>query len=430
MNLFKKNLLFAAILFSCMSCNNDAPVIVNPSPLEQWSTTLKGDRESLGAYPDLFVNYWEYTYNVSDYQDVALCIKGSFPNARFFSFTLYNDKTGDAIEGLDDFEIVPDEGYDNPFLKTSTLDNTFTIYLVPESMDEAILAQIPSKNICKIQKDIERAAICIRQYLSTNKNKTEKDEYGGVELPAISALNIHTLKEVAAPPRTQSNIDNFRIDYSLQESDNNRDMPFFLATKGQYYPNYSTDYLFGRTILNGDSILMFQLIPEPTPKSVTENVDANARYWSICLGSALNTRSYYSVYDEQANVKDDEICTFIICLKQNSKLKQIQDKVKALNETSENVQLIVWDSEKLDIDNKPIGNTIVTMYRNILPNKNWEYSMTRMTPMPYGDPVNNVTDKNTQIAHLALGKYGPYGYKYHAEEFLEVGFKLEIPDYK
>ena len=120
------------------------------------------------------------------------------------------------------------------------------------------------------------------------------------------------------------------------------------------------------------------------------------------------------------------MCTFIICLKQNTRLKQIEEKVNALNAASQNWQLMVWDSEKLDLENNPIGNAIVTMYRNILPNEDWEYSISRMKPTKYGDPVNNVTDKYAQIAHLALGKYGPYGYKYDAADFLAESFKLEI----
>lgn len=424
MKLFYWGLLIIGMMFSCTSCKDDDSLseIKNPSPLEQWSATWKGDGETLAAYPDLFVNYWEYTYQVDQYPDVALRITGSFPHARFFSFTLYDDETGGAIGGIDDYKIEPEAGSDNPFLTTSSKDNKFTIYVVPSTMDAAQLAKLPSKNICMIEKGVKRAAVCIRQYLGTDANG-EKDEYGGVELPAVEAVDINSLKEVPAPLRTKSNIDNFPVNYEPQAADSNRDMPFFLASKGAYYPNFSTDYLYARTILSADSVLIFSFIPVSIPKTKEENVGANARYWSICLGSALNTRSYYSVYDTESHVKDGEKCNFIICLKQNPQKDKIQAKVNSLKAKSQNWQLMVWDSEKLDLDNKPIGNTIVTMYRQILPNINWQYSIARMTVTPYGNPVDHVTDPNKQLAHKALGEYGPYGFKYMTDEFLDDDFK-------
>lgn len=397
-------------------------------PKEQWSATLKGDGEVLGAYPDLFSNYWEYTYYISEYPDVALRIEGTYPNARYFSFSLYNDETGSAIGGINDNEIVPDEGLDNPFVTTSTKENRFTIYVVPPTMDEAQIAKLSSKNICRVEAGVDKLAVCIRQYLGTDRDGN-KDEYGGVELPAIRGIDIHSLKEVVAPARTQSNIDKVIGQVYSLKSDQTRDMPFFLAPRGQYYPNNSTSYLYARTQLSTDSILIFSFIPTPVPQRIEEYQGAKARYWSICLGAASNTRSYYSIYDKEANTGEGEKSTFIICLKQNPKLEDIEAKVEMLNREGGHWNLFVWDSEKMDVDGKPIGNVIATMYRNILPDKEWEYSIAGMTPTDYydaaGEPIEKVTDPDKQLAHLALGDYGPYGYKYNTDDFLEDNFKEE-----
>lgn len=158
------------VLCACSDDNSETPEIINPSPKEQWSETLRGDGEVLAAYPDLYSNYWEYTYNMNEYPDVALCIQGSFPHTRYFSFSLYNDETGTAIGGIDDYDIIPDEGCDNPFVVTSSKDNTFTVYVVPASMDEALIAQLPSKNICRVESGVNRLAVCIRHYLGTDGN--------------------------------------------------------------------------------------------------------------------------------------------------------------------------------------------------------------------------------------------------------------------
>lgn len=89
--------VWSFMLVGCTDESTSQSTIVNPSPKEQWSETMKGNGEVLGAYPDLYSNYWEYTYNVNENPDVALCIKGQFPYARYFSFSLYNDETGTAL---------------------------------------------------------------------------------------------------------------------------------------------------------------------------------------------------------------------------------------------------------------------------------------------------------------------------------------------
>ena len=83
-----RSILFTTLLFmSFIGCSdNDQPDETIIDPKEQWSATLRGDGEILGAYPDLFSNYWEYTYNMNEYPDVALRIEGQFPHARYFIF--------------------------------------------------------------------------------------------------------------------------------------------------------------------------------------------------------------------------------------------------------------------------------------------------------------------------------------------------------
>ena len=67
--------------------NNDIK-IPTLSPKEQWGPTLKGDGEVLGAYPDLYSNYWEYTYQADQNSDKILCLKGEYPHCRYFSISV------------------------------------------------------------------------------------------------------------------------------------------------------------------------------------------------------------------------------------------------------------------------------------------------------------------------------------------------------
>ncbi len=410
------------LLWSCSDSNDDNPIICPGAPT-QWSSTLKGNGEVLGAYPDLYSNYWEYTYNVAENPNVALCFEGQFPYARYFSFSLYNDETGSAIGGMNDVEIKPDEGSDNPYCITSDKENRFAIYLVPPAMKEEQIKKIPSKNICRIDSGVNKLAVCIRHYLG-HDGKGNSDEYGGVSLPLIRAIDTRTLKEVAAPQRITSNIYKVTGKVFTQVSDHNREVPFFLSPSSRYYPNNSTSYLYARTHLAEDSVLTFSFIPVSVPQRVEDYPTAPARYWSICLGSASNTRSYYSIYDKAANTAEGEKTTFVVCLKQNPKLKEVQEKVEKANKAGKHWNLFVWDKEKIDVDGKAIGNVIVIMYRNILANSKWEHSIANMKPTNYkdetGEPIDHVTEPSKQIAHKALGDYGPYGMKYAVSDFLNT----------
>ncbi len=414
-------ILMPLIMTACSDENKqELPEI---DPMTQWSATLRGDGEVLGAYPDLYCNYWEYAYNIDEFPEMGLRIEGLFPYARYFSFSIYNDETGAAVGGINDFEIVPDEGCDNPFVKSSDRENRFTIYIVPAAMDETAVAKLPSENICRVDPDVRRLVVCIRHYLGTD-GAGNRHEYGGVELPAIKGFDINTLEEIAAPPRAKSNIEKVTGQVFSLESDHTQDVPFFLAPKGRYYPNNSTSYLYSRTHLDRDSVLVFSFIPVPIPERVEDYAEAKARYWSLCLGSASNTRSYYSIHDRIADSAEGEKACFAVALDQNSRLPEIKAKVEALKQAGGHWNLFVWDSEKIDVDGKPLGEVIAFMYRNILADETWEYSIASMLPTNYydaeGEPIDKVTAPDRQLAHLALGDYGPYGMKHSTEDFLSI----------
>ena len=110
-------------------------------------------------------------------------------------------------------------------------------------------------------------------------------------------------------------------------------------------------------------------------------------------------------------------------MKKNPKLSAIQSKVNEMNANGEYVNLFIWDSEKKNIDGNPIGEIVAVMYRNILPDKKWEHSIANMIPTAYkdedGEPIDHVTNPDKQLAHKALGDYGPLGVKVSNDDFLQ-----------
>ena len=417
------SLLSCIMAMTFIACSDDDGIkIPKPLPKEQWSATLKGDGEVLGAYPDLYCNYWEYTYRADENSDKILCLKGEFPHCRYFSVSLYNDETGDVFSGINDQDIPADKGSTNPFVKTTSGKNYFTIYVVPNGTPQSVIDKLGSERVVKVAKDVNKVAIALRHYVGTTADGSQKDEYAGVELPAITALDMD-LHETSVPEHVASNIAKVTSKVFTQKSDENKEMPFFLAPVSMYYPNSFTAYLYGRTHLRKDSVLTFSFIPAPVPTKAEEYRDAVTRYWSICIGSASDTRSYMSIYDKKARYADGKKATFVICLKKNPKLAAIQGRVNEMKASGVDVNLFIGDSEKKNIDGNPIGEVVAVMYRNILPDKDWEHSIARMTPTAYkddkGEPIDHVTDPDEQLAHKALGDYGPLGVKVSNDDFLK-----------
>lgn len=324
------SLLSCIMAMTFIACSDDDgnnnTKFPTPSPKEQWGATLKGDGEVLGAYPDLYCNYWEYTYEADKNSDKILCLKGEFPHCRYFSISLYNDETGDVFSGINDQDISADNGSTNPFVKTTSGKNYFTLYVVPNGTSQSVIDKLDSKNVVKVTEGVNKVAIALRHYLGTTADGSQKDEYAGVELPAITALDMK-LHETSVPEHVASNVYKVTSKVFTQKSDENKEMPFFLAPVSMYYPNNSTSYLYGRTHLREDSVLTFSFIPASVPTKPEEYKNAVTRYWSICLGSASDTRSYMSVYDTKARYADGKKATLAISHTEQGERNECQRRI-------------------------------------------------------------------------------------------------------
>ena len=407
-HIFKIGLLslLALCVISCEDNDDHQP----PSDSNEiWGTTYS--HANLGAYPDIYSKYWVYAYETYENPNIGLRISGLYPQARFFSFSIYNDLKGEVIDGLDDVNISPDDGYINPYnVTTNSTDNRFTIYLLKEGTNLSLFPDIKEENVCYFSDDVECVSVCLRQYLG-------EGEYGGVGLPAIEGVDMTTGKVVAAPKAVTSKATIMKDgNFVPLESDKSMEVPFLLSPRGDYFPNNSTDYLYCRTQLTTDQVLTFSFIPAPIPACVEEYRDAKARYWSICIGSVMNTYSYCSFYDRMLEYEDGEKITVAVISANNAKLAEVKEAMQNIPYS----YLMEWNEELLDNQGRKISDIITVLYRNILPDKTWQYSMSTMTPTPYGDPYNSITDTDKQMAHKALGEYGPLGTKYSTDEFLQI----------
>ena len=55
--------LTVGMFTACDDDDENTPQINNPEPKEQWGKTLRGDNQTLLAFPDIYADYWEYTYS-------------------------------------------------------------------------------------------------------------------------------------------------------------------------------------------------------------------------------------------------------------------------------------------------------------------------------------------------------------------------------
>ena len=318
--------LTVGMFTACDDDDENTTQINNPEPKEQWGKTLRGDNQTLLAFPDIYADYWEYTYSYKDNPNIGLRLTGKFPKSRFFNFTVYNDETQIDVSSIEDVNIQPDDSSINPYVK-ETDDygaNGYTIYIIPANTPASARASM--KNVCEFPEDVNMVSIFMRLYLA---KQYSGDEYGGVDMPAIQAFDVTTGEEVDFPKREKCNIHESLQLPPMNFSVDMKQLPFMRAPLSLMYPNSPAEYLFARIKLNEGEVATFRFIPPTAPKSVSEYATADVRYWSICLGSA-ESYSYASIYDEEMPEVDKEgFVTFIIADANSAKLPDLQAKAEA-----------------------------------------------------------------------------------------------------
>lgn len=411
-----KKFYYLASLLSVLAlggCSNDdeSVEIVFPDPVDQWSATMRGDNQSIRAYPDIFANYWEYTYSYAKNPNVGLRLKCHFPEGRFFNFTVYNDDTQINVSSIEDVNIKPDAGSVNPYVKTTSDydSNTFTVNIIPENTPASMRTGL--SNICEFPESIEKLSVIMRLYLGMQYSG---DEYGGVKLPQIESFDVRTGEAVSFPEHLRSNLYDIPDLPTADFSDAERALTFMRAPFSMMYPNAPAEYLFTRIKLNTDTVAMFRFIPPVAPKSVGEYASADVRYWSICLG-ASSTLSYASIYDEEMPKCDaDGYVTIMIADKNSANLDALRKKAAANNGT----YVMAWDRQTW-------GSGILALYRNMVINDNYGHSMRKlMEPIPMEAAAGDMSKFNplTMIAMIAMGNWGPQGYKFSEADYLSDSF--------
>jgi hypothetical protein len=169
------------------------PVRAAPPALCSWPVETTGVGASNVAYPDTDATYWTMAFDSTVWAQMR--ITGQFPSARFMSFTVYDDKGGEASALLDQ-DIVPDPGSSNPFTPAGagSSGGTYTLTVLGPS-------GTPASNTLLLPSPV--GFVVLRVYVPDEG----LDREGGVALPQvvlIAADQSEQTLSVCTPPTTGS----------------------------------------------------------------------------------------------------------------------------------------------------------------------------------------------------------------------------------
>lgn len=284
-------MLGLAVAVFAVSPANSAPVL---SPCA-WP--VEGSSEGFGniALPDNLARYWVMPF---DKQWIRMTIKGTYPNARYFSFVVYEGEVPTGVAGhLFDAQITPDPGSTNPFVPPRNRGGSYTVRISRTPLHQA--------NV--IQTSLNFAWIVLRLYLPD----AGENSMGDVPLPGIAVTDWSGVRHpVERCPRVNivSDVNTFlslvlppQFDTQGTGVPPSTDRLWFAAPKNppsRLFPNPDNKYMAmwpgpfqpGRiVVIRGRGAAFpdtFNGSPIWRPADGFENVQL--RYWSLCHNDFAN----------------------------------------------------------------------------------------------------------------------------------------------
>ena len=400
------------------------------APSQTWEKPYIGSDSTVLYLPDANVVYWRYGWSREVNDTNGIVIKGNFPDARYFSYNVYNDDTKMSLGSFTDFEIEPQKKGSNPFQNAETPNNgAYTLYVAPEG------SNITENNVLYFPDSLTNVSVILRHYLP------EDNIYGKQPLPEIALLNVKTNAISSAPqsapipklskeevktylvPLFEKLAKEFEEDpkgvlLKLENQRKQRSLKinelvckevvarsfthfktgdsihsFNLQTQGTY-PNNDNYYLTMPIIRNGEDILLVKFKNPSYPKSRSAYLKSNIRYFSMSQGDEY-TYNYITLADKDLKVSKDGFIYIIIA----NNNKDIIDKVKELN-----VNYMPWK-----VDEK-----MLLIYRQMLPKDAFKHGIDKVKK------YDNSKNETGQMADEFIGEFAPFGTFLNTQHFLRI----------
>ena len=395
-NFFALFVGFAVILF-CSNCQNKTPTYQPDNTV--W-VDLIGQDTTIGFWPDLYANYFAYTFKVTD-PNIGLKIQGEFPNARYMSYNVYNLADQSTQGSIIDVNIAAEK----PFVvDDKTAGDSYTIHVIPEKYSNSAL---PNKLTYKAGSSV--LLVIMRLY------DFNEDNYGGIPLPGVTAFKLEEkeqqeniplpspimLTKIWQPEEISKDFTYLYESENIAALDGPRKqkkyftMPFFRVTGERMLQNNDNLYLIS-AITKKEKELYMVKFKAPTYVKETKDIGhTDVRYWSMMIGSD-NSYSFNSIKDEDCQIDEDGFVTVVI----GDNDSALKERVAALG-----FNFMEWNIAR---------NKGFIIYRNMLSSKGFAGHLLKLDALREKDKKDFAKFEAGQF----IGEYAPKGNRMSIEDFM------------
>lgn len=380
---------------------------------QTWEPPYRGDDPKLLYLPDAHVTYWRYGWNRKPGDKTGVIIKGTMPDARYFSYNVYNDETKSTLGSFTDYQLKTDDGSPNPFGgKGGNPQAKYAITVLPEG------TRTDKRNVLYFPDSLTKVSVFLRHYVANGTIE------GNVPLPEIStfdparnasgpaqastkvpALSKQEARQYLVPMLerliTEFEEDPEQLVAKIQSNRTGKplDMKELIASQvvaksfklfrpgdklyslrlqtAGTYPNQDNYYL-GLPVIRQQGQALLARFKAPTmPQSPGDYPSANVRYYSLSQGDEFSY-THGTAKDADMKLDGDGFANFIIADDSNEMRKKAADL---------GANFMPWQA----------GDKMLLIYRHMLPNSDFAQGIDKVTSY---DPAKPAADQ------LAIKKIG------------------------
>jgi hypothetical protein len=416
-----------------------SPLLAANADTGTWEDAYVGSDTTLLYLPDANAVYWRYGWTREPGERTGIAIRGRYPDARYFSFNIYDDDVKQSVGSVTDIDITPEAGGVNPFEgqggPAGADGGLYTLYILPDTV------KVDAPNVLHFPDDLTNVSVFLRHYLAKG------DILGGAPLPLVSMVDMEsgTVAPAAAsnpiPKLSRQEVEKYLLPLAQKLKAQYRADPegtiaamrakfgsgsvalnsvvarqvvaktFEDFTAGEAIPsyNYQTDgtypnkdnlYLVIPAIrAPGQSLLVRFRAPRYSP-SPDGYAAADVRYFSVSQGDDA-TYNFATLADRDMAIGDDGMIEIII----GDDSPALRAKADALG-----ANFMPW----------LVGEKMLLVYRHMLPRADFANGIDKVPAFDRSRP------KEGQEGAAFIGDYAPVGLLVDTDALLAMP---DLPDF-
>jgi len=378
-----------------------------------WEAPYVGYTKDILYLPDANAVYWRYGWERGENDVDGYVINGEIPEARYFSYNLYDDNTKTSIGSLTDVNLIADDN------------GKYTIYIVPEG------TIINGKNVFYFKKNLTKISVMLRHYLPKNNINGNKPLPKIANFDPLNNLTKGANKSTTIPKFSKEDVEKYLIPMFHKFMENpEENMKKLLASESSKtlnieelickqvvagafsfykkdslihsynlksdgtYPNNDNHYLTMPMIKqNPTDVCIVKFKAPKFPKTKNEIANSDVRYFSVSQGDEL-TYNMQTIADYQFLINPDGFIYIVI----GNETEELKAKAKSLK-----INFMPWLTK----------DKMLLIYRNMLPNENYKLGANSVPRMDKTKPAEN------QRGEIFIGEYSPTAFFFSAEKFMK-----------